>query len=1019
MEYTYRQMQRLFMQQSNLDAWEDFERSINKTNFLKWDYVIITASNETQADVYRQQIEARLKNKQLPLFSHYTVLPDPEGKRVGSGGATFNVLRYIAEREGNTEPFKNKRILVIHSGGDSKRVPQYSGIGKLFSPVPRELPNGRCSSVFDELMIAMAGVPSRIRDGMLVLSGDVMLLFNPLQIDDAMVRGAAALSIKDTTDVGKDHGVYLKNDDGYVGRFLHKQSVENLQKIGAVDDSGHVDLDTGAVIFDSGLLMAFYSLISTDGQFDQDKFNKFVSEEARVSFYGDFLYPLAADSDEESYYKEAAEGEINDALTYCRGEIWKVVHDYSMKLIRLSPAEFIHFGTTRELRALMTEELPDYEFLGWKRKVLSTGLEKNDDFAAHNSYFGHLAEVGKDAYIEDSYILGNSKVGAGAVISNIYARDVQFPEDTVWHGLKQKDGSFVVRVYGVNDNPKGGLADDAEFLNTTLGALISQNKLETSDLWNGEDECIWFAKIYPACETNDEALKMAGIVCRMASGTASEEEIALWRSSNRESLYSSFNKADMKYAFDFASELESRILANKFVYQLSSGVYCKEALKVFGKRGITEHIYRELQKDAQSCSEEIKIRIYYAVSRWMKENRKTLAGSRYDVVESKCFDRIMEMIYEDAVKRLPDNSDAKISEDCVDIELPVRVNWGGGWTDTPPQCNELGGAVLNAAIKLNGICPVKVTVKRADELHIEFESQDIGVKGTAETVEEVLDCNNPYDSFALHKAALIACGIVPRNASADLKQILQSLGGGLYISTQVIGVPKGSGLGTSSILSAACVKAIYQFIGKDVSDDEISEIVLLMEQMMSTGGGWQDQVGGLTPGIKFTRSTPGIHQNLHVEHIELDKKTQQELQERFALVYTGQRRLARNLLRDVVGNYIGARPESIDALKQMAPMAALMKFELERGDIDAFAELLDKHWELSKQLDAGCTNTCIDQIFMVCEDLICARFIAGAGGGGFIQMVLKKGVTKAMLQKRIHEVFQDSGVMVWDCEIVF
>lgn len=52
-----------------------------------------------------------------------------------------------------------------------------------FSPVPHELPNGRSSTLFDEFMICMSSVPSRIREGMVLLSGDVLLLFNPLQID--------------------------------------------------------------------------------------------------------------------------------------------------------------------------------------------------------------------------------------------------------------------------------------------------------------------------------------------------------------------------------------------------------------------------------------------------------------------------------------------------------------------------------------------------------------------------------------------------------------------------------------------------------------------------------------------------------------------------------------------------------------------------------------------------------------------------------------------------------------------
>ena len=59
-----------------------------------------------------------------------------------------------------------------------------------------------------------------------------------------------------------------------------------------------------------------------------------------------------------------------------------------------------------------------------------------------------------------------------------------------------------------------------------------------------------------------------------------------------------------------------------------------------------------------------------------------------------------------------------------------------------------------------------------------------------------------------------------------------------------------------------------------------------------------------------------------------------------------------------------------------------MAFELERGHVDDFAKLLNRHWELSKTIDAGSTNTCIDQIFLAIDDLIDGRMICGAGGGG-------------------------------------
>lgn len=909
----YEKMNNLFLRQSYLDSWEDYERSLKKKSFIKWDYIILTASNEAQAMAYRNQIENRLEKGLLPEETTYAVLPDPEGKRVGSGGATFQVMRYIADQEPEREnPFKNRRILVIHSGGDSKRVPQYSAIGKLFSPVPRELPDGRSSTLFDEFIVGMSGVPSRIQEGMLVLSGDVLLLFNPLQID-AQFDGAAAISIKEPVATGKNHGVFLNDGHDYVKCFLHKQTEERLREMGAVNNAGNVDLDTGAVLFGSALLQALFRLISTEGKVDEKKFRQFCNEEARISFYGDFLYPLANDSTLEDFYKEAAEGQLNEALHECRTQIWNAIHHFSMKLLCLSPAEFIHFGTTRELRSLVTKDVQDYEFLDWKMQV-NSAVQK-EGFAAHNAYVGSRAKIGKEAYLENCYVLGNSEVGDGTVLSHVRIMDRKIPEQIVMHGIELTGGKKVIRIYGVPDNPKGKYPGEVSFLGTTLNQFMAQNKVTKEELWKGEETYLWFADLYPVCDDWEDALDMAEIIYKMAHGTATKEEISRWRESERMSLYSSFNAADIEASCDQERFLENRILARCFIRKLEQGMYYAEALKIFGKRGISKEIFKLLMEDAAEADFSLKIRIYHAVSCYMKKTRTIYDDLHYDALENDCFGTIQEAIYEEAEKKLPDSAGYRIVKDQVDIALPVRVNWGGGWTDTPPHCNEKGGVVLNAAMKLRGIYPVQITVKRLDELHVEFESKDIGVYTTVDSAAEIQDCHNPYDSFALHKAALIACGIIPVKEEADLQEILKRMGGGIYLSTQVYGVPKGSGLGTSSILSGACVKGIFEFLGQERTDAEIYDVVLGMEQIMSTGGGWQDQVGGLTEGIKLISTKPGIAQNLVVEKIEMPEEGKKELKERFALIYTGQRRLARNLLRDVVGGYIGSRPESLKALK--------------------------------------------------------------------------------------------------------
>lgn len=156
--------------------------------------------------------------------------------------------------------------------------------------------HGRNSTLFDEFMICMSSVPSRIREGMVLLSGDVLLLFNPLQIDYNNV-GAAAISFKEHVETGKNHGVYLNGENGNVKCCLQKKSVEVLRSVGAVNDSNCVDIDTGALIFSTEMMESLYSLIAAPEDYDRH-----VNAKTRLSLYADFLYPLAEDSTLEDFY---------------------------------------------------------------------------------------------------------------------------------------------------------------------------------------------------------------------------------------------------------------------------------------------------------------------------------------------------------------------------------------------------------------------------------------------------------------------------------------------------------------------------------------------------------------------------------------------------------------------------------------------------------------------------------------------------------------------------------------------
>jgi len=1009
------QITSLFLSQSYQDAWDDYNRSLTREHFVNWDYIILTASNEQQAEGFRAQIKSREDAGFLPPLTKFVVIPDPDGKRVGSGGATLNVIKYIAETE-HTSDFSNLRIMVIHSGGDSKRVPQYSALGKLFSPVPHELPNGRTSSLFDEFMIGMSGVPSRIKDGMLLLSGDVLLLLNSLQIDFS--SGAASISIKEDVETGKNHGVFLSGNDGHVSRFLHKQTVDTLKEYGAVNENNCVDIDTGAILFSSEVLSALFGLIS-DGngcETDPDKLNHFISEKTRLSLYGDFLYPLATDATLEDFYKEKPEGEFCEELTLAREAVWNAIRPFRLKLLRLSPAKFIHFGTTHEILSLLTEGVRDFKYLGWSGKVNSSlpaeVKEDNDGkrrVAAVNSIIESKASLGENIYAEASYVHCGASIGNNVVLSYIDVIDETIPDDVVIHGLKQRDGNFVVRIYGINDNPKGTLEDNSTLLGLPLKDFLANTGIKVPDIWDGDEHSIWNARLYTPKSNIHEAIASSLKLYNLIKGDASlaGEFIA----SHRESLCAGFNNADPDALLAWDTRMQDLVKMGHLINLINHGGTLSDAKGLLEpKKPLTSTQKEWLDEQLAKLDFSGKVKLNYFIGNLIGgiEGDKYIANS-FGIIQTGILDAI-----------LPDlevNEKCHIVCDEHVVSLPLRVNFFGGWTDTPNICNEMGGSVLNAAISLDGALPVQVTLKKLDEKKIIFDSRDMDIHGEFDTIEPLQATGDPYDPFALQKAALIACGIIPRKGSS-LDEILTRLGGGFFMGTEVTNVPKGSGLGTSSILAGACVKALFEFMGIDYEEGDLYDHVLCMEQIMSTGGGWQDQVGGLTPGFKLIQSKPGLKQSLTVKHIDIDEETMNELNERFVCIWSGQRRLARNLLRSVVGRYIGNEPDAINALTRMPHIAALGVFELERGNVDAFADLMNQHWELSQMLDSGSTNTCIDQIFLSIDDLICGKMICGAGGGGFMQVILKKGVTRDDLRTRLREVFQDSGTAVWDSKFV-
>ena len=967
----------LLLQQQYLDTWENYILSKESKIHPTWDYVVLTASNDFQAKGYDQQIQERIDF--LPKRTKFITVPDEGNQRVGSGGATLSVLRKIKELEGK---FDGLRILVIHSGGDSKRIPQYSALGKLFSPVPRVLPDGRSSTLFDEIIISMSSVATRIQEGMVLLSGDVLLLFNPLKIDFSL-SDVGCLTFKIPPEIGKNHGVFLSGKDGYVKKCLQKRSVEILKEEGAVDENGFVDIDTGAIIFSAKYMDALYSLID-----NEKKYFDIVNPKVRLSLYIEFLFPLGLDSTLELFLKEKPEGEMCDELIEVRKIIWDIIkqNNFKLKQIKLSPSAMIHFGSIPEIMKLMNKEMDEYRDIGWNN-IINSSSENN--ISSYNSILTPGCSVGENVYIEISYVHKRAKIGKNTLLSFVEIIDETIPDDVVVHALKQNNGKIVCRIFGINDNPK-------------------EDKLfgkDISTLPFGLNGNLWNVSLYPECDSMKEAVSTALNIYKIANNEGNIEE---WKKYNKKSLSSGFNDADSYSLIEWGRKMTNLVKCGKverLIYDKKNidnvkGLFNNNKLDIDQEKWLEEKLIR--------CDFSKKIRLLYYLGTAINDEN----------LINRSFSEIKDAIIKECINDLKYNDSCKIVKEKNKVTLPLRVNFAGGWTDTPPYCLENGGKVLNAPILLDGNRPVEVCIHKIKEKKIILESKDLDEKSEYTSISELQDVDDPFEPFSLQKACLLVCGIIPKEGG-DLNKILDRLGSGFIIRSEVIDTPKGSGLGNTSILAAACSKAVLEFFGIKFNENDLYNNVLAIEQIMTTGGGWQDQVGGVSKGINLVTSQAGIKQVINKRKLNISDKTIEQLKNRFCLIYTGERRLSRNLLKEVVQRYMGNVGDNIRALNKIKELADEMAFALESGNIDLFASLLNCHLEYSKMIDSGTTNGLIEKIFDIIDDLIDGKMVCGAGGGGFLQVILKKNVNKEMLHNKLRGLFPDSEIDVWDCTIDF
>jgi galactokinase/mevalonate kinase-like predicted kinase len=295
---------------------------------------------------------------------------------------------------------------------------------------------------------------------------------------------------------------------------------------------------------------------------------------------------------------------------------------------------------------------------------------------------------------------------------------------------------------------------------------------------------------------------------------------------------------------------------------------------------------------------------------------------------------------------------------------------------------------------------VQATVRATARPAIVLRSLDAGRTARYSSARQLLDHGDPSHWDALPRAALVLSGIAPRDPRADLRAHLARLGGGLHI-TLSSAVPRGSGLGTSSILGAALLAALDRAAGRAHDPRRVARHASLLEQMIGSRGGWQDQAGGLWGGIKLCATRAGARQVPAVTPLRAPAAFLACLERRGVLLFSGRRRMARGILGTVVLRYLRGERAVLDARARLVAGAHLLADAVRAGDLDEFALRVDEYRSLKSTVDpASLTPELAGPVEALGRDVAAWTF-AGAGGGGFAFLLARSPAAAGRIRDRL------------------
>ena len=859
-----------------------------------------------------------------------------------------------------------KRIL-LHAGGQSRRLPGYAPSGKILTPIPvfswergQKLGQNLLSLQLPLYERIMNMAPENMHT--LIASGDVYIRSEkPLQ--EIPQADVVCYGLWVNPSLATHHGVFVsdRKTPDILDFMLQKPSLAELEGLAKT----HLFLmDIGIwLLSDRAVELLMKRSLDTNS-----------GEITYYDLYSD--YGLALGS-----HPKIEDVELNSL---------------SVAILPLPGGEFYHYGTSREL---ISSTLAVQDKVRDQRLIMHRKVKPNPAIFVQNASTSiSFSSENANLWIENSYVGKGWKLGSRQIITGVPENDweITVPDGICLDVVPMGEAGFVARPYGLDDVFKGALDSPGTlFTGIPFVEWMEQRGITWNDIQGCTDD-LQAASIFPMTESVDEL----GLLLRwMTTEPDLAEGRVLWLNCMKLSADEISARANLQrlYAQRTAFRRENwKGLSDNYEKSVFYQLDLEDAAHEFVNLGL--EVPQALPGDTAQL-----LQMHNRMLRARVMELKNDPGSKEE--EKEAFNLLRNGLLGQVCKQKCNPKLNVYSDQIVWGRSPVRIDVAGGWTDTPPYSLYSGGNVVNLAIELNGQPPLQVYVKTCKEPHVVLRSIDMGAMEVVNTYEELQDYRKIGSPFSIPKAALALAGFLPQFSEVQydsLREQLEAFGAGIEV-TLLAAIPAGSGLGTSSILASTVLGAINDFCGLAWDKNEICRCTLVLEQLLTTGGGWQDQYGGVFSGVKLLQTESGFDQTPLVRWLPDQLFTNPEYRDCHLLYYTGITRTAKGILGEIVRSMFLNSGNHLALLSEMKIHALDMNEAILRGNFVNYGKLVGKSWIQNKALDAGTNPPEVEKIIHLIEDYTLGHKLPGAGGGGYLYMVAKDPQAAVQIRRILTE----------------